>query len=122
MKAIVQAAVVAVCISYGSAVYAQQDQDKPAQREAPEQGDNQAQQAQQVSYTGCLTKGTGTGQYTIVDQKSGERVSFDAPAKIEKYMNQTVRVTGRAATSGDRAFEPESLQPVSPSCESAPKQ
>jgi hypothetical protein len=119
MKAILQTAVLSVCISFGSAVYAQQGQDKPAQRQAPEQGESQAQK---VSYTGCLTKGAGAGQYAIVDQKSGERVSFDAPTKIEKYMNQTVRVTGRASTSGERAFEPESLQPVAPSCESAPKQ
>jgi hypothetical protein len=115
MKAMFRAGVVSVCIGLGTLAYAQDPGGRPpAQREQRE--------PQEVSYTGCLTKGTAAGQYMIVDQKTGERVVFGASEKIEKYLNQTVTLTGRISDrSGERMFQPESVKVVAPSCEAPPK-
>ncbi len=117
MKAIFSAGVVSMCISLGTFAYAQEPGGRPpAQRQPPDQ--REQNEAQPASYTGCLTKGTGAGQYMIADQKTGERVVFGASEKIEKYVNQTVTITGRVvARSGERTFEPETVRLVAASCE-----
>jgi hypothetical protein len=76
-----------------------------------------------VSFTGCLTKGTAADEYVILDQESGQKVAFIGSSKLEKYLNQTVRLTGKivALPGGERAFQPETVDLVSPSCQATEK-
>lgn len=67
--------------------------------------------------TGCLTKGSGATEYVITDDKSGEKVPFNGPAQLDKYVNQTVKLTGTMASQGaDKVFRPQTINQVSPSC------
>lgn len=87
---------------------------------------NRPQQSEQAqgeatNLTGCLTK-AGSGQYTIVDDKTHKRVTFSAPDKIEPYVNQTVELAGETVTRGAAtAFVPQSVKKVSASCETKPE-
>jgi hypothetical protein len=99
-------------LAMGSFAYAQDPPRTPPQTPPPAE---KSGDASKVSLTGCLTKGATAGEYSITDQKSGEKVSFSAPAQLEKFLNQTVRLTG---TQGqDKAFKPESVNQVAASCE-----
>jgi len=69
-----------------------------------------------VSVTGCLTKGGGANEYSVTDEK-GEKVPFGGPAQLDKYVNQTVMLTGTMATQGsNKVYKPEAIKQVSPSC------
>lgn len=83
------------------------------QQQAPDQG-----HAQKVSLTGCLAKGTQTNQYVITDQASHQKVAFPGPSQLDQYVNQTVKITGNMVEDGNgrKVFQPDSLNPVSPSC------
>jgi hypothetical protein len=62
-------------------------------------------------------KGTASSEYAITDSKSGEKYSFSAPDKLQQYLNQTVQLTGTVSNQGGaKAFRPESVRSVSPSC------
>ncbi|HTP30704.1 MAG TPA: hypothetical protein VMJ75_00930 [Candidatus Acidoferrales bacterium] len=97
-------------LGLGSLAYGQatgQDQQSPPQTDSPK-----------VSVTGCLAKSAGT-TYTITDQKTGEKLPFEGPQQLDKFVNQTVTLTGTMTTQGsNRVFKPESINTVSPSCES----
>jgi hypothetical protein len=96
-------------LALGSLAYAQDPQTTPPQRPSD---------APKVSVTGCLAKGTSTGEYAITDQKSGETVPFSAPAQIDKYLNQTVTLTGTFINQGQgKVFRPESISQVSSTCD-----
>jgi len=95
------------CLALGSLAYGQ---DPP--QSAPPQKSNDASK---VTVTGCLTKGTSANEYVITDQKSGEKVPFAGPAQLEKYVNQTVKLTGTMAAQGQ--FKPESINQVAATCE-----
>ena len=70
-----------------------------------------------VTVTGCLTKGSGTNEYQVSDSKTGEKIPFTAPAQLDKYVNQTVKLTGTMASQGsDKVFKPQAIDQVSPSC------
>jgi len=102
-------------LALGGAAYAQEPGAPPSQQK--EQSD-----AQKVSVTGCLTKGQGGG-YTVTDQKSGQQVPFNGPAQLDKYVSQTVRLTGTVETQGgEKVFKPTGITSVSPSCQAAEKQ
>ena len=75
--------------------------------------------AQKVSVTGCLAKGAAAGEYTITDQKTGEKVPFAASAEqLDKYLNQTVKLTGTVSGQGQgKIFRPESIDQVAATCE-----
>jgi hypothetical protein len=74
--------------------------------------------ASKVSITGCLTKGAAASEYLITDQQSGEKVPFTTPAQLDKYLNQTVKLTGTIANQGqDKAFKPESINQVAATCD-----
>jgi len=108
-------ALFAACLILGPAVYAQdQGQTPPSQRkQAPDD-------AQKTTITGCLTKGSGDGVYIVADQTSGEKVQFNGPAQIDRYVNQTVKLTGTMSGGGaDKTFSPETIAQVSPSCSKA---
>jgi hypothetical protein len=95
----------------GSLAYAQDPSQTTPPREKP--GD-----ASKVSITGCLTKGAVASEYLITDQKSGEKLPFNTPAPIDKYVNQTVKLTGTIASQGqEKVFRPESINQVAATCD-----
>ncbi len=77
-----------------------------------------AADAQRVSVTGCLAKGSQANQYTITDSSSHEKYTFPGPSQLDRYVNQTVKLTGsmESGNNGDKVFRPESIAPVSSSC------
>ena len=61
-------------------------------------------------------------EYVITDTKSGEKVTFPGPDKLDTYVNHTVQLTGKMMNrSGEKAFQPETVKMVSASCESPQK-
>lgn len=55
--------------------------------------------------------------YVITDQKSGDKLPFNGPPQLDKFVNQTVTLTGTVAGQGsDKTFKPEAINPVSPTC------
>ena len=48
-----------------------------------------------TTITGCLTKGTSTGEYVITDSKSGEKTTFAGPDRLESYVNPVRPVIAR---------------------------
>jgi len=105
MKQLFSAALVFTCVS----LFAQN---------APPPQQNEEGDAQKVTLTGCLDKSNAANEYQITDQKSGEKVPFGGPAKLDKYVNQTVKLSGKVVSQGsDKVFKPETISQVSPSCE-----
>jgi hypothetical protein len=114
MKLIYSALLTAV-LALGTAAYAQ-DQKQPGQQ----QGKQQPSDASKTSYTGCLTKGTSDGNYVITDQASGEKVPFAGPAQLDRFLNQTVKLTGTVSGQGsEKVFNAETVAQVAPSCTKA---
>lgn len=119
MKKLSGSATFAVYLGLGLAAFAQNPgpraprtpQTDPADPAAPAGGSP-------MTVTGCLMKGTGPGEYAIRDNKSGEKLAFAAPDQLQKYVNQTVQLTGTVMNrGGDKDFRPESVKAISPSCE-----
>jgi hypothetical protein len=99
-----------------SAVAYAQDQGQTA----PPQEKQQPSDAPKTTITGCLMKGTSDGSYVITDQTSGEKLPFNGPAQLDRFVNQTVKLTGTMTGAGaDKVFNPESIAQVSPSCSKA---
>src|SRR6516164_1835143 len=97
-------------LALGSIAYGQ----NPSQP-TPPQGPSDSPK---TTVTGCLTKGAAAGQYTLTDQKTGERTPIAAPDLLDKYMNQTVTMTGTIGRRGqEKVFQPESISQVSSTCE-----
>ena len=116
MKRLLLSTIVLTAFALGSEVWAR------AQEQGTSQQQPQAQQpdAQPASITGCLTKGTNDNDYVIADQKSGEKTSFRASSALDKYVNQTITLTGKMLVmNGSRIFRPETATPVSDSCSTA---
>jgi hypothetical protein len=98
-------------LALGSVAYGQD----PAQTTPPPQ---KPTDAAKVSVTGCLMKGAEAAQYMITDQKTGEKVPFTGPSQLDKYLNQTVRVTGTIVAQGqEKVFKPESINQVADTCQ-----
>jgi hypothetical protein len=113
-----------VLIGLGSVAMAQNPNPRtprsqqPSQEQADPAGDGQA-----VTVIGCLSKGTTPDQFVITESKSGQKLTFGAPNQLEKYLNQTVQLTGTMSNKGgERAFQPETVKPVSPSCGTSKEQ
>jgi hypothetical protein len=99
------------CFVFGSLAYGQD----PSQPTPPPQKQSDAPK---VSVTGCLTKGAAGNEYLVTDQKTGEKLPFAGPVQLDKYLNQTVRLTGTMAAQGqDKVFKPEAINQVAPTCE-----
>ena len=94
----------------GNIAYGQSpSQDPPPQKQSD---------GSKVSVTGCLTKGAAAGLYTITDQKTGEKTSIAGPDQLEKYLNQTVKLTGTVSGQGpDKVLKPEAVDQVAASCD-----
>lgn len=92
----------------------------PAQPRAPDadRSSPDASQGQRISVTGCLAKGSQANQYVITDSSSHEKYTFPGPAQLDRYVNQTVKLTGsmESGDHGEKVFRPESIAPVSSSC------
>jgi hypothetical protein len=98
-----------LCTVLGTAAYAQ----RPPASQQPED-----QQSQSTTVTGCLTKGASTGEYIISDSKTGEKLTFAGPDRLESYVNHTVQLTGKMIMNGtEKSFQPQSIKTVSNSCE-----
>jgi hypothetical protein len=96
-------------LALGSLAYGQTPSQTPSEKQTD---------APKVTVTGCLTKGSTTNAYTITDQKTGEKIPFAGPAQIEKYLNQTVQLTGTMANKGEeKVFTPETINPVATTCQ-----
>lgn len=95
----------------------------PAQPQDPTAADPASpgsQAADPLTITGCLMKGSASGEYALTDSKSGEKYSFAAPDKLQEYLNQTVQLTGTVSTRGGaKDFRPQSVKTVSSSCTSS---
>jgi hypothetical protein len=125
MKKLIHPAMFTVFFGLGIACFAQ----NPGQRTPPSQSPQSEQTepndpsgGQPMTLTGCLMKGAQPDQYAITDQKSGEKVSFAAPDQLQKYLNQTVQLTGTVMSKGgQKSFQAQSLKSISPSCEGAAK-
>ncbi|HTA42284.1 MAG TPA: hypothetical protein VK789_07550 [Bryobacteraceae bacterium] len=121
MKKLYRSAMFTAFLGMGIVAFAQNPRPRtpPAQQEDPSAPAPQAG-GESMTVTGCLMKGTGPGEYAITDSKSGEKIAFAAPDQLQKYINQTVQLTGTVTNrNGDKAFRPESVKAVSPSCERA---
>jgi hypothetical protein len=98
-------------------------QDDPSQDRPRQQQQQPSDEGNKVSFTGCLTKDSQPEQYVVTDQSSGEKISFRGSDKLENYVNQTVRVSGKVVDrGGEKAFQPETLDVVSTSCGTPEKQ
>jgi hypothetical protein len=108
-----------VVAGLGSTALAQ----NPGQRTPPAQppsAEQQGDQGESVTLVGCLAKGDTEDQYVITENKSGRKLAFGGPNQLQKYLNQTVQLTGTLMNNnGEKSFHPESLKPVSPSCETS---
>jgi hypothetical protein len=106
-------AIAIACLAVASFAYGQE----PGQG-APPAPNQQQTDTPKVSVTGCLAKGDGANTYMITDQKSGDKLPFSGPDKLDKYVNQTVTLTGTMSAAGSaKVFKPERISTVSPSCE-----
>ena len=114
MKILYSALFTAV-LALSAAAYAQDQSAPPQQKQQPADV--------KKSITGCLTKGMSDGNYVIADQQSGEKLSFNGPAQLDRFVNQTVKLTGTVSGEGtDKTFNPETVSQVSPSCAKAPQE
>lgn len=90
--------------------FAQEPQQTPQQKEGE-------RQRAATTITGCLAKGTATGQYTLTE-KGGAKTTVAASAgvELEKHAaNHTVRLTGSKDTGG--TFTATKVEHVSATCE-----
>jgi hypothetical protein len=109
---LLSSALFAAVLTMGTAAYAQDQGKTPSSQEKRAPSD-----APKKSVTGCLTKGSSDGTYVVADQDSGKKVQFSAPAQLDQYVNQTVRLTGTVSGDGEnQVFTPERISQVSPSC------
>lgn len=115
MRTLFASALFTMFLCFGVAAYGQEPGQGTPSRQ-PKQ--REQSQAQKTSVTGCLAKGSEANQYTITDQQSHETVSFPGPAQLDKYVNQTVKLTGNMVDDGNgrKVFQPDSINAVSPSC------
>ena len=119
MKKLSRAATFMVFVGLGIVAFAQNPRPATPPSQQTDPSDPPAQAGgQPMTVTGCLMKGTSPSEYAITDNKSGEKLSFAAPDQLQKYLNQTVQLTGTVMNRGGaKAFRPESVKAISPSCE-----
>jgi len=119
MKRLSTSAMFTVFIGLGIAAFAQNPNQRTPPSQQPAQNEqNEQAGGQSMTLTGCLMKGEKPEEFAITDNKSGEKVSFAAPEQLQRYVNQTVQLVGTVIDRGGaRAFRPESVKAISPSCE-----
>ena len=107
------------CATFTGVGFAQsQSPDQP--QAAPHAAPSQQSDGSAVSITGCLTKGAADGAYVIADQKTGEKYPFSGPPQLDKFVNQTVTLSGGMTSQGEaKQFRPDRIAPVATTCEKA---
>jgi hypothetical protein len=101
-------AVIVACLALGGIAYAQEGTPPTPKQQSD---------TPKVTVTGCLAKAETANTYVITDQKSSEKLSFNGPPQLDKYVNQTVTLTGTLAMQGsEKVFKPEAINPVSTTC------
>ncbi|HUQ91841.1 MAG TPA: hypothetical protein VM120_09175 [Bryobacteraceae bacterium] len=72
-----------------------------------------------VTLTGCLTR--TDAEFVINGTRSEEKVVIPGTARLEAYVHQVVRLTGKVRLKhGAKVFSPEKVSVLSSSCEAAP--
>ncbi|HTS63643.1 MAG TPA: hypothetical protein VMH28_16575 [Candidatus Acidoferrales bacterium] len=113
---VISSAVLFASLALGTLVYGQATDQNPQSQPQQQQPQNDAPK---VSVTGCLAK-SATTTYTITDQKTGDKFPFEGPQQLDRFVNQTVTLTGTMRTEGStKVFKPETINSVSPTCETA---
>jgi hypothetical protein len=71
-----------------------------------------------LTIVGCLSRGTGEGQYTISDSENGQKITFITSQPMESYLNHTVQITltTTSSGSGDQNFTPLTVKSLSDTC------
>lgn len=107
-----------VFLGLGLAAFAQ-NPGRGTPDQTPNQADPSAQSdSKSATLTGCLMKGDTEDQYALTDNESGEKYSFAAPNQLQRYLNQTVQLTGTVTMQGGaKSFRPESVKSIAASCE-----
>jgi hypothetical protein len=104
---LLSSAVIVACLTLGGIAFAQEGTPPTKQQS----------DTPKVTVTGCLAKAETANTYVITDQKSNEKLSFNGPSQLDKYVNQTVTLTGTLAMQGsEKVFKPEAINPVSTTC------
>jgi hypothetical protein len=119
MKHFLLTAAFSMVTAAGTAMYAQtpEPQTPPSQQHDPTAG------GQPTTITGCLMKGASPDQYVITENKSGQKLSFGGPSQLDKFLNQTVQLSGTTSkVGGEESFKPESIKSISASCQGGPAQ
>ena len=105
---LLSSAVIVACLALGGIAYAQEGTPPTPKQQSD---------TPKVTVTGCLAKAETANTYVITDQKSSEKLSFNGPPQLDKYVNQTVTLTGTLAMQGsEKVFKPEAINPVSTTC------
>lgn len=108
-----------VLVGMGSVAMAQNPSQRAPRQQQPSQQEDSAN-GQAVTVIGCLAKGTAPDEFVITENKSGQKLAFGGPNQLEKYLNQTIQLTGTMMNKGgEKSFQPETVKPVSPMCESS---
>lgn len=90
-------------------------QQPEPEQQVPQQG--QRQRTDDSILTGCLARGTTTGQYILTD-RAGRKTSVTAEAglELEKHAaNHTVRLTGSRGADG--SFAASRIEQVAATCQ-----
>jgi hypothetical protein len=108
------------CATFTSVGFAQNQSPDQSQASPHAAAPSQQGEGSAVSITGCLTKGSADGSYVITDQKTSQKYPFSGPPQLDKFVNQTVTLTGGMTSQGsDKQFRPDRIAPVSSTCEKA---
>ena len=77
-----------------------------------------ADRAQETTMTGCLSKDTAGGGYTLADERTGTKTAVTGPADLEKHSgNHKVSLTGTSKTeAGKTVFNVTKIQHISAEC------
>jgi len=75
----------------------------------------------QTTITGCLTKSSTAGEFTLTDEKTGMKTMVMGPQSLEKHSaNHKVELTGAETThDGKTMFHATKIKHISPTCTAA---
>ena len=104
--AVVVFAIMAILVSLSPAAYGQD-----ANRSNPGQG-------KETTMTGCLSKGSNPGEYTLTDETTGTTTTVKGSADLEKHSgNHKVELTGTESSDGGKmTLNASKIRHISDSC------
>src|SRR5438105_3898827 len=84
-------------------------------QEAPK--DSATTKSPETTLTGCLSKGSGSAQYVLTDQATGNKTPVTGTSELEQHVNHTVKLTGANTTENGRAlFTAAKVEHISATC------